>query len=53
MNQPGGNGMWDEEDGFYYDLLVLPDGSSLTSTVDAVAFPWSIVASSVLHLIGW
>ena len=31
MNQPGADGMWDEEDGFYYDLLRLPtaapDGS--------------------------
>ena len=28
MNQPGPEGMWDEEDGFYYDLLRLPDGSA-------------------------
>ena len=28
MNRPGKDGMWDEEDGFYYDLLRLPDGSS-------------------------
>jgi hypothetical protein len=28
MNQPGHEGMWDEEDGFYYDLLRLPDGSA-------------------------
>ncbi len=28
MNKPGQDGMWDEEDGFYYDLLRLPDGSS-------------------------
>jgi len=28
MNQPGSEGMWDEEDGFYYDLLRLPDGSA-------------------------
>ncbi len=27
MNTPGSDGMWDEEDGFYYDLLRLPDGS--------------------------
>jgi hypothetical protein len=27
MNKPGNDGMWDEEDGFYYDLLRLPDGS--------------------------
>jgi hypothetical protein len=28
INRPGHDGMWDEEDGFYYDLLRLPDGSS-------------------------
>jgi hypothetical protein len=26
MNRGGEDGMWDEEDGFYYDLLRLPDG---------------------------
>jgi hypothetical protein len=26
MNQPGQDSMWDDEDGFYYDLLRLPDG---------------------------
>jgi hypothetical protein len=28
MNRLGSAGMWDEEDGFYYDLLCLPDGTS-------------------------
>jgi hypothetical protein len=28
MNQMGDGGMWDEEDGFYYDVLRLPDGSA-------------------------
>jgi hypothetical protein len=28
INRSGEGGMWDEEDGFYYDLLCLPDGSS-------------------------
>jgi len=28
MNRPTQDGMWDEEDGFYYDLLRLPDGSA-------------------------
>jgi Glycosyl hydrolase family 63 C-terminal domain len=28
MNRPDQDGMWDEEDGFYYDLLQLPDGSA-------------------------
>ncbi|MEY4488014.1 MAG: hypothetical protein RIQ79_522, partial [Verrucomicrobiota bacterium] len=28
MNSLGGNGLWDETDGFYYDQFVLPDGRS-------------------------
>jgi hypothetical protein len=28
MNTVGPRGMWDEEDGFYYDVLRLPDGSA-------------------------
>jgi hypothetical protein len=28
MNRMGPGGMWDEEDGFYYDVLRLPDGSA-------------------------
>jgi len=28
INKPGEDGLWDEEDGFYYDLLRLPDGTS-------------------------
>ena len=28
INRPGETGLWDEEDGFYYDLLRLPDGTS-------------------------
>ncbi len=28
MNRKGPEGLWDEEDGFYYDLLRLPDGRS-------------------------
>jgi hypothetical protein len=28
MNHQGPDGMWDEEDGFYYDILRLPDGSA-------------------------
>ena len=27
MNGVGPDGMWDEEDGFYYDVLRLPDGT--------------------------
>ena len=28
LNQAGPTGMWDEEDGFYYDVLRYPDGSA-------------------------
>jgi hypothetical protein len=28
MNRMGQDGMWDDEDGFYYDILRLPDGSA-------------------------
>jgi hypothetical protein len=28
LNHVGHDGMWDEEDGFYYDVLRLPDGSA-------------------------
>jgi len=28
MNSADGHGLWDEEDGFYYDRLRLPDGTS-------------------------
>ena len=35
MNNIGGqvNGLWDEEDGFYYDVLHAPDGEHLTMKV--------------------
>jgi len=28
LNKVGDDGMWDEEDGFYYDVLRLPDGTA-------------------------
>src|SRR5262249_17896610 len=28
LNRVGNGGMWDEEDGFYYDVLRLPDGTA-------------------------
>ena len=29
MNAVGPDGMWDEEDGFYYDVMRLPDGNAM------------------------
>ena len=31
LNKVGDDGMWDEEDGFYYDVLRLPDGTRLAA----------------------
>ena len=29
INHHGGSGLWDEQDGFYYDRIVMPDGNSV------------------------
>jgi hypothetical protein len=47
MNQPGSNGMWDEEDGFYYDLLVLPDGSTTRLKVRSMVGLLPLCATTV------
>ena len=49
MNQPGANGMWDEEDGFYYDLLVLPDGSTTRLKVRSMVGLLPLCATSVIE----
>jgi hypothetical protein len=36
VNGMGANGMWDEEDGFYYDMLRLPNGDSTRLKVRSV-----------------
>jgi len=36
MNGIGPNGMWDEEDGFYYDVLRLPDGNATRLKVRSI-----------------
>ena len=36
MNGMGADGMWDEEDGFYYDMLRLPDGRATRLKVRSV-----------------
>jgi hypothetical protein len=49
MNQPGPNGMWDEEDGFYYDLLRLPDGSATRLKVRSMVGLLPLCASTVIE----
>jgi Mannosylglycerate hydrolase MGH1-like glycoside hydrolase domain len=48
MNKPGAGGMWDEEDGFYYDLLVLPDGSTTRLKVRSMVGLLPLCATSVM-----
>ena len=47
MNKVGSDGMWDEEDGFYYDVLRLPDGSATRLKVRSMVGLLPICATSV------
>jgi hypothetical protein len=49
MNQPGRDGMWDEEDGFYYDLLRLPDGGATRLKVRSMVGLLPLCAATVLE----
>ena len=49
MNQPGKDGMWDEEDGFYYDLLRLPDGSASRLKVRSLVGLLPMCATTVVE----
>jgi hypothetical protein len=51
MNTPGQDGMWDEEDGFYYDLLLLPDGSATRLKVRSMVGLLPLCATTVIE--GW
>ena len=49
MNRPGQEGMWDEEDGFYYDILRLPDGSAGRLKVRSMVGLLSLCATTVIE----
>ena len=49
MNQTGPEGMWDEEDGFYYDVLRLPDGSARRLKVRSMVGLLPLCATSVIE----
>jgi hypothetical protein len=49
MNKTGPDGMWDEEDGFYYDLLRLPDGSGQRLKVRSLVGLLPLCATSVVE----
>jgi len=49
MNRPGADGMWDEEDGFYYDLLRLPDGRGTRLKVRSMVGLLPLGATTVIE----
>lgn len=49
MNRPGEDSMWDEEDGFYYDLLRLPDGSAQRLKVRSMVGLLPLCATTVVE----
>ena len=49
MNRPGQDGMWDEEDGFYYDLLRLPDGSAQRLKVRSMVGLLPLCATTIVE----
>ncbi len=49
LNALGTDGMWDEEDGFYYDVLRLPDGTSIRLKVRSMVGLLPICAATVIE----
>lgn len=49
INRSGQDGMWDEEDGFYYDLLRLPDGSATRLKVRSMVGLLPLCATTVIE----
>jgi hypothetical protein len=49
MNRMGPGGMWDEEDGFYYDVLRLPDGSASRLRLRSMVGLMPICATTIIE----
>jgi hypothetical protein len=49
MNRVTSDGMWDEEDGFYYDVLRLPDGSARRLRVRSLVGLLPLCATTVIE----
>jgi hypothetical protein len=49
MNHMGPSGMWDDEDGFYYDVLRLPDGTATRLKVRSMVGLLPLCATTVLE----
>jgi hypothetical protein len=49
MNHVGPGGMWDEEDGFYYDVLRFPDGSATRLKLRSMVGLLPLCATTVIE----
>jgi hypothetical protein len=49
LNQAGNEGMWDDEDGFYYDVLRLPDGSMRRLKVRSMVGLLPLCATTIIE----
>jgi hypothetical protein len=49
MNRVGPHGMWDEEDGFYYDILRFPDGRATRLKVRSIVGLLPLCATTVFE----
>jgi hypothetical protein len=49
MNRVGREGMWDEDDGFYYDVLRLPDGTAQRLKVRSMVGLLPLCATTVIE----
>lgn len=49
INKTGEEGMWDEEDGFYYDLLRLPDGTAHRLKVRSIVGLLPLCATTIIE----
>jgi hypothetical protein len=49
FNRVGGTGLWDEEDGFYYDLLRLPDGQATPLKVRSMVGLLPLCATTIVE----
>jgi len=49
MNKPGDEGMWDEQDGFYYDILRLPNGQTQRLKVRSMVGLLPLCATTIIE----
>jgi hypothetical protein len=49
MNHTGPDGMWDEEDGFYYDVLRLPNGNAARLKVRSMVGLLPLCATTIIE----